>query len=159
MAWFQIESFSFYGRFKICTRTQSQATGLGRVVTTRGRSASLRGCALRACAWPHIGRPRLPLVWPWPGRGMATLAAPLAANHRPPCPAGPLCARPPLLPRLPLMLLLPSMSRVTMQSRSQSPPLPSCHSRTCVRSLHRAAPSLALLGAVRTLPCTPSSRH
>ena len=159
MAWFQIESFSFYGRFKIRARTQSWATGLGRVVTTHVRSASLCGCALSACAWPHTSHPRLPLVWPWPGHGLAALAAPLAASRRPPCPVGTLCARQPLPPWLPLMLLLPSMSRVMMQLRSQSLPLPSCQSRTRVCSLHRVFPSLARLGAVRTWPCMPSSYH
>ena len=109
--------------------------------------------------WPHTGQARLHLVWPWPGHGLAALAAPLVASRRLSCPAGPLYARPPLPLRLPLMLLLPSMSRVTAQSRLQLLPLPSCHSCTHVCSLHRVVPSLDRLGVVRTWLCTPSSHH
>ena len=84
MAWFQIESFSFYGRFKIHPCTQSRAVGLGRVVTMCGQPMLPRGCAMRARVAVH----RLAMATtalPWLGRYGRTARPPVRSAPDRPC--------------------------------------------------------------------------
>jgi len=52
---------------------------------------------------------------------------------------------------------LPLPSRLPLLPRVTTWPLPTCCSHTRICLLHRAAPSLARLGAVRMWPCMPPS--
>ena len=95
VAWFQDQSFSFYGRFKIRARTQAWAVRPGRMVTARGRTLTGQGRTRSSRGLATLGHS----AYCWPSQPLAIVpvdhTAPSAATLLPLRPHVLACCCPP----------------------------------------------------------------